>query len=725
METVIDKDTPLYNSRTILGYGKLVERRYPQVDFNAVLAHAGMTPYEVADAGHWFTQEQVDRFYARLSEVCDNPRIAREAGLLIAGLEEMGPVRQNMLTFLGPANLFAVLGKITPNFTRSSTYATRRLGRNTVEVVVSFKEGVEEKGYQCENRLATLESVFSLFHHQTQQVTHPECVFKGGKACRYIFSWQDKPSARIKRCRNVLTVALLAALLYIGLSQPATDLVVPLLGGALAVVLIAYWAEYLEKKEISRHIESFRNPTDQLIDQIKFNYDSARIVNEIGQAINAETSVEEILSRVVSIMEKRLAFDRGMILLADDTKSNLVYRAGFGLLPAQIELFSRTPIPLDRGRPGSFLARAFLEKQPIIVEDLDRVRDQLSEQALLLADGLHVRSYLSCPIIAGEEVIGVLAAGYARLDQPLTQSDVNLLTGITPVLGIRINNVRLLADQIRQNDEISSLQAARDAIAAAKEKSDRLAEDLRLANEELKNFTYIVSHDLRAPLVNIKGFGAELTSAIADLRVPLEKCRQTLSASDLGLLDQIIDKDVPEALDFINSSVSRMDGQINAILMLSRLGRRELAPERVEVGPLVETIVKTLTHQLETHRATARVEALPVLTADRVSLEQIFGNLLDNAVKYLDQDRPGTIEVSSTETGEEYIFSIRDNGRGIAAADMDKVFTLFRRAGKQDTRGEGMGLTYVKTLVRRLDGRIWCESTLGVGTTFFVALPKN
>ena len=99
-----------------------------------------------------------------------------------------------------------------------------------------------------------------------------------------------------------------------------------------------------------------------------------------------------------------------------------------------------------------------------------------------------------------------------------------------------------------------------------------------------------------------------------------------------------------------------------------------------------------------------------------------MGNILGNAVKYLDHEHPGEIEVRGETKGGETTFRIRDNGRGIAADDMDKVFAPFRRAGKQDTPGEGMGLAYVQTLVRRHNGRIWCESELGKGTTFYFTI---
>ena len=101
-----------------------------------------------------------------------------------------------------------------------------------------------------------------------------------------------------------------------------------------------------------------------------------------------------------------------------------------------------------------------------------------------------------------------------------------------------------------------------------------------------------------------------------------------------------------------------------------------------------------------------------------------MGNLLDNAVKYLAPDRPGRIEIEAETTAMTATFHIRDNGRGIAADDLDKVFEIFRRAGRQDIPGEGMGLAYVKTLVRRQGGSIRCISQLGEGTTFSFTIPR-
>jgi signal transduction histidine kinase len=256
---------------------------------------------------------------------------------------------------------------------------------------------------------------------------------------------------------------------------------------------------------------------------------------------------------------------------------------------------------------------------------------------------------------------------------------------------------------------------------------ERVAErtlDLTRANEEIQRFAYIVSHDLRAPLVNVMGFTSELEAGANLLRdhftapVPNEE--------GLNAAKQAATEDLPEAVRFIRSSTARMDGLINTILKLSREGRRDLTPGRVDLAALLENATLSLQHQIESKGASVEIgEGLPSVVSDRLALEQVFGNLLDNAVKYLAKDRPGRIEVTGEQTGGRVRITVSDNGRGIAAQDHERVFELFRRAGAQDTTGEGVGLAHVRALVRRLGGDVSVTSRLGVGSSFTVDLPKK
>ena len=279
---------------------------------------------------------------------------------------------------------------------------------------------------------------------------------------------------------------------------------------------------------------------------------------------------------------------------------------------------------------------------------------------------------------------------------------LRLFTGIVHDLSARV-----------QAEE--ALRQARDELEVRVQ--ERTAE-LAAANEEVRRFAYIVSHDLRAPLINLKGFASELRTACDVLQAALPAALPHLEAPLHADVSRALDQDIPEALGFIETSVTRMDHLIRAILHLSRLGRRDLHCEPLDMRALVQGTVQTLAHQIAQRQVQATVEPLPTVMADRTAMEQIMGNLLANAVAYLDPDRPGEIIVTGERHPDMTVMHVRDNGRGIAAEDIPKVFEPFRRVGRQDVPGEGMGLAYVQMLVRRHGGEIRCHSTLGVGTTF-------
>jgi len=134
-------------------------------------------------------------------------------------------------------------------------------------------------------------------------------------------------------------------------------------------------------------------------------------------------------------------------------------------------------------------------------------------------------------------------------------------------------------------------------------------------------------------------------------------------------------------------------------------------------------IVDSLAYRLEQHPASVGVGPLPSVLADPLAMELLLQNLLANAVTYLEPDRPGRIEIHGRRQGNEALFEVRDNGRGIAPQEQSKVFQIFGRAGRCTAPGEGMGLAYVRTILRRHGGRVWFESTVGKGTVFFFTLP--
>lgn len=187
--------------------------------------------------------------------------------------------------------------------------------------------------------------------------------------------------------------------------------------------------------------------------------------------------------------------------------------------------------------------------------------------------------------------------------------------------------------------------------------------------------------------------------------------------------DKQLSQDFTEALGFIKSSIAKMDRLISAILNLTREGRREFEPVRIDTRELIEGIVATVAHQSAEAQAQIRIAPLPAIVSDRLALEQIFSNLIDNALKYLKEGVPGDISVRGRTKLGFAIFEITDNGRGIDAKDHKRIFELFRRAGTQDKPGQGIGLAHVRALVRRLGGTMSVASELHSGSTFTITLP--
>ncbi len=340
-----------------------------------------------------------------------------------------------------------------------------------------------------------------------------------------------------------------------------------------------------------------------------------------------------------------------------------------------------------------------LNEEMIHIEDVTRMPVEAKrEQEELIRRG--VNSALVLPVSVRGEHAGF--AGFDNVSGPWrwSEDDIALLRMFSEIVGSALE---------RKN---------------AEKKLRRYADELSATNEELKSFAYIISHDLRAPLVNIKGFSGELRRSITEAAGIINDLIAGCDERERGQISGIFQKDVPEALGFIESSVTRMDNLINSILTLSRIGRRELKPEAIGMNEFAHSVLDSLAHQVEEKKATVTVGELPNITADRTAMEQILGNLLDNAIKYLEPARPGIIDITGEQSPDEIVFRIRDNGRGMAKEDISRAFEVFKRVGKQDVAGEGMGLAYVKALIKRFGGRIWCESELGKGSTLSFSIPR-
>jgi signal transduction histidine kinase len=336
-------------------------------------------------------------------------------------------------------------------------------------------------------------------------------------------------------------------------------------------------------------------------------------------------------------------------------------------------------------------------------------------------------SGVAAAMIHEEERLFRLRSANADQSQTLAASLTGIGSGLVVVLALI--SVWLVRRSARARDRAET--HLRDAKVNLETIVDERTTDLREANNEIQRFAYIVSHDLRSPLVNIMGFTSELEELGRDIfrRIgslarepadgpPIEGAEAALEGADKQLAE-----DFSEALGFIKSSIAKMDRLISAILNLTREGRREFEPVRIDTGELIEAIVATVAHQAAEAKAEIVLGKLPEIVSDRLALEQIFSNLIDNAIKYLKDGVPGEIRIQGRTKLGYAIFEISDNGRGIDPKDHQRIFDLFRRAGTQDKPGQGIGLAHVRALVRRLGGTMSVSSELNVGSTFTITLP--
>jgi signal transduction histidine kinase len=446
-----------------------------------------------------------------------------------------------------------------------------------------------------------------------------------------------------------------------------------------------------------------------------------------NQEVEHTLRVQSSLNRLVSYNERIETARRGFLIAPDASFIDIV-RGAMGDFARELEetdrLVADNPRQVARVEE---IKRLTGEREPIISDTLltpATIAAQARETGLNKERGVQITRRIrevTRQMLEAEDNL-LFARNRAQI---ASQTRFYLISG-TATLLLLATLLAVIVLVLRFNRDLNKAQVRlREANEGLEQAVAARTSELTRANQEIQRFAYIVSHDLRSPLVNVLGFTAELDEA----RKLIRKFLDELFEQHPELRNQAVwlaaDEDLPEALDFIRKSTEKMDRLINSILELSRQGRRPLSPELLDMNQVADGVAASLYQRAEVAGAEVVVEPIPPLQSDRIAVEQILSNLVENALKYLSPKRAGRVEVSGRKVGRMIEIAVKDNGRGIDPADHARVFELFRRAGTQDQPGEGIGLANVRALAYRLGGTVEVDSQLDEGATFTLSLPEH
>jgi signal transduction histidine kinase len=413
--------------------------------------------------------------------------------------------------------------------------------------------------------------------------------------------------------------------------------------------------------------------------QLQQRFNELAAVNAVSQAAASQLELDALFDLIAK--ELLQLFDIQEIYFAlHDKQTNLIQ---FPYYRHNDQRLATDPVPLGQG----LSSKVILSRQPLLInEDYERRSAELGVVRFFAVPGNITRvSWLGVPIQAGEQIIGVVCVQNLERENAFTEDDMLLLKTIAANIGIAIQNAQLYTD-------------AQQELAERK----KLIAELETKNAELERFTYTVSHDLKSPLITIRGF--------------LGFVEQDAGSGNMKRLHSDIQR--------ISEATDKMQSLLYDLLKLSRVGRLMNEPETFPFFDLVREALDNVHGQLEAKKVAVKLQPdLPTVYGDRQRLVEVLQNLIDNAAKFMEDQPDPWIEIG--QRGEENgapVFYVKDNGIGIAPEQQERVFGLFNKLDPM-SEGTGIGLALVKRIVEFHGGRIWVESEVGKGSAFYFTLP--
>ena len=399
-------------------------------------------------------------------------------------------------------------------------------------------------------------------------------------------------------------------------------------------------------------------------------------INSISETLSSSINMHDVISRVLEKVLEIMNIETGLIFLLNERTNTLKCFHSYGLPDYIVDTLKE--LRIGEGIAGRVAATG----EPIIIENA-------SEDIRITSVAFKrygIKSFASIPIRSRTRFLGVMNIGaYGKRD--ITADDRQLLMSVGLHMGAVLENIILFNKVENAAEELKSAMMT-----------------IEHRNEDLKRLVYTVSHDLKNPIIAINGFTTRLLKSMSDKISEREK----------------------NYLNAIKDSGQHMEGFVNDLLNYSAVENYKLEEEPLDIGDIIEHIIIELEPQLEAKSGRVVIDGdMPVITADRARLIQIFSNLISNAIKYSHPDRQPLINIGYRPKTEMHIFYVKDNGIGIPSEYLENVFDMFFRTYEDLASGTGLGLSIVKKAVNDMNGDIWIESEKNTGSVFYFSLPEK
>lgn len=411
-----------------------------------------------------------------------------------------------------------------------------------------------------------------------------------------------------------------------------------------------------------------------LIRELERRNAESETLRETTEIITSTLDISAAVEQILQQLKRVVQYDSASVWLFE---GNLAYQIGSDGLPGEASNIKKHVI--SRDEPDFPL---WQEGTPyVLLHDIQEQFEKFRKPPLN-----YIHSWLAIPLKVRGIFTGFISLDGKQVGQ-FTDHDAGLALNYANQVAIALDNARLFSDL---QTELSERK--------------KLINELEDKNSELERFTYTVSHDLKSPLVTIDGF--------------LGYLQQDLASGNMERFHTDMAR--------IKGAVSRMQRLLMELLELSRIGRLVNTPVHVSFEELAHEAIEAVHGRLDAGGVKTIVQPnLPTVFGDRPRLVEVLQNLIDNAAKYIGSQNEPVIEIGSQGVDAEHhapVFFVRDNGMGIAVEHYDRIFELFNKLNAS-TEGTGVGLALVKRIVEVHGGRIWVESEIGKGSTFYFTLP--